>query len=362
MPAADRTCRNHSPLYCQIAEDLRCRIYSGEFADQSRLPAEDVLREQFGVSRVTIRGALKKLQSEGLVHRVSGKGTFVAANLTQRPRRILLVLENEPQHVAHLHELVMGAIVEAQRRNCSVLVCSYGQFRGHLEAAADSGKRQMGVVLLRCRNYKPADIRYAEKRGIVCVLEGVWPQAGYNWLAIDNRSAMRALIDHLHALGRRRFGVFSAKLPFPWSALEERRDAALERLAELGVSRGDIRTHTLPASAGIEIAPYEATARFFAGGARIDALVCANDQIAVQAQRWMLDHGIRIPDDVAVTGFDDVPLAQYANPPLTTVRQDYFKSGAEAIVQLCGLMDDFDNRRVQVTRKLDLVIRQSTAG
>ena len=296
------------------------------------------------------------------MHRVSGKGTFVAANLTQRPRRILLVLENEPQHVAHLHELVMGAIVEAQRRNCSVLVCSYGQFRGHLEAAADSGKRQMGVVLLRCRNYKPADIRYAEKRGIVCVLEGVWPQAGYNWLAIDNRSAMRALIDHLHASGRRRFGVFSAKLPFPWSALEERRDAALERLAELGVSRGDIRTHTLPASAGIEIAPYEATARFFAGGARIDALVCANDQIAVQAQRWMLDHGIRIPDDVAVTGFDDVPLAQYANPPLTTVRQPIYDIGRQALDMLIRVIRNEPIENLHVLLVPELIVRASSGG
>ena len=70
-PMSDR------PAYNQVAEQLRQRIYSGELAPGTKLPSEAGLIQQYNVSRVTARGAIKELQSEGLIVTRQGKGSFV---------------------------------------------------------------------------------------------------------------------------------------------------------------------------------------------------------------------------------------------------------------------------------------------
>lgn len=75
-----KTVRNESaqPLYAQIKEIIKQRIIDGEYAIHERLPSESELRKVFGVSRITVRQALRDLHAEGLVFSVQGKGTFVS--------------------------------------------------------------------------------------------------------------------------------------------------------------------------------------------------------------------------------------------------------------------------------------------
>lgn len=351
--------KDHSPLYYQIAESLRTQIFRGELAPMSRLPAEKALCALFHASRITIRSALRKLETEGLVHRVNGKGTFVA-ELAEKQRQMILVVEKSPADERHLHELIMGALVSAQGAGFRVLISTRAQLRGFLEEAVSSPSRQTGVLLLRCRELCMDDILFAEKHGIPCLLEGCERVKGCNWLAIDNDDAMRQVVDHLYSLGRRRFGIFHAETPYRWSSFQERYAATCRRLAEHGIAQDDICTVTLPVDADMGCRPYTQTAEFFAAGHPLDAIICVNDLIAIQVVKWLLDHGYRVPDDIAVTGFDDILPAEYISPSLTTIRQDYYALGGDAVQQLHGLMDDFDNKRVQISRKLSLIIRKST--
>ncbi len=349
--------KDHSPLYCRIAESLRAKIFAGEYAPLARLPAEKVLGEIYDASRITIRSALKKMETEGLIHRVNGKGTFVA-KLKGKQRQIVLVLEKAPGEARHLHELVMGALIKAQEDGFSLLVVTCTQFRGFMKEAIANPARQTGALLLRCREFHREDIVFAEKHGIPCLLEGGERLKGLNWMAIDNEGAIRQLVDHLHGLGRRRFGIFSEETPSAWSPFKERQAAARARLTALGVPDKDISSVTLHPGDR----PYDLTAAFFKGGKKPDALICVNDIIAVQALKWLADNGRHVPKEVAVTGFDDILPARFATPPLTTVCQNYYEAGAAAVAQLRSMMDDFDNKRVQIVRRLPLVIRASTKG
>jgi GntR family transcriptional regulator len=72
---------SHSPLYTQIKDILRARILEGVYQPNQQMPSESEMMTRFGVSRITVRQALGDLQSEGLIFRVHGKGTFVS-----RPR------------------------------------------------------------------------------------------------------------------------------------------------------------------------------------------------------------------------------------------------------------------------------------
>ncbi len=355
--------RGYTPLYYGIAEELRKKILCGQLSASSRLPNEEDMRAQYGVSRVTIRGALKKLESEGLIRRINGKGTFVAEQSLRKSKRLLLVTDDSPAQMPHLHKLMMGAVIRAQELDFEVQVCPGVKLRAQLRRAIEMPTHRIGLLFLRCRNLNENDLSYAEKNGVVSVVDAGRPLSGCNSLAVDNAAAMYELVDHLFGLGRCRFGIFTASSAFPWSSFEERCGAAMSHLKHLGISERQIRVVTLDEKKDIRTDAYTMTAAFFRKSSTpIDALICVNDLIAVQAMRWMTEHGIRIPDEVAVTGFDDVDLAQYSTPPLTTVRQDYFQSGAHAVNVLDGLMEAFDNRRIRQVRKLDLIVRQSTVG
>lgn len=69
----------NSPLYHQLAERLRAQLAAGDYAEGAQLPTEEALGRTFGVSRITVRGALDRLTAEGLLRRERGRGTFVAA-------------------------------------------------------------------------------------------------------------------------------------------------------------------------------------------------------------------------------------------------------------------------------------------
>jgi LacI family transcriptional regulator len=89
------------------------------------------------------------------------------------------------------------------------------------------------------------------------------------------------------------------------------------------------------------------------------AIVCANDQTAIGVLNTLAQHGIRVPGDIAVTGFDDIPVARHLHPQLTTVRQPIQKLGATAFDVLYGLITGERRPEPEVVLPTSLVIRAS---
>lgn len=142
---------------------------------------------------------------------------------------------------------------------------------------------------------------------------------------VDNVGAARRLTEHLLGLGRRRV----ASLPYAPLAHHSSRmrlDGWRAALETAGLDAGD---------AWVEVADFSAesgraaTERLLAR-VRPDALVAGNDVVAFGAMTALRAAGLRIPDDVAVVGFDDIPLAAHACPPLTTVRLPAVEMGRRA--------------------------------
>lgn len=91
-----------------------------------------------------------------------------------------------------------------------------------------------------------------------------------------------------------------------------------------------------------------------------DAVMCANDEVAVGLLRAFAEAGVSVPGDVSVAGFDDVPIAAYAGPGLTTVRQDFADLGRCALEAVSRALDeDSVDTYVRPTR---LVVRGSTGA
>jgi DNA-binding LacI/PurR family transcriptional regulator len=93
----------------------------------------------------------------------------------------------------------------------------------------------------------------------------------------------------------------------------------------------------------------------------LTAVFVANDQMALGVLRAMQEAGRRVPEDVSVVGFDDIPESAYLMPPLTTVRQDFDELGARALQLLLQMIDHGEDRQPQPRVPPRLVIRGSTA-
>ena len=112
------------------------------------------------------------------------------------------------------------------------------------------------------------------------------------------------------------------------------------------IAYGDFHRDTAP----------EYVSRFLEQGAT--AIVCASDYIASGVIRALTAARVRVPEDVSVTGFDDLPLARYLAPPLTTVRQNRLDLGKSAFLLLDGLMHGVSISRLEL--RPTFIARQST--
>ena len=152
----------------------------------------------------------------------------------------------------------------------------------------------------------------------------------------QNRRGAREIAAHLTSLGHRRLAILGGPSEL-WTA-EQRLSGYREAIAAAGLDPdaiplfcGDYRM-----ASGEQLAE-EALTRPVAE--RPTALICANDQMAIGALSYCRRAGIRVPEDVSVVGFDDLPLASLLTPSLTTVRQPARELGMEAVKLLLSLVD-----------------------
>ena len=96
-------------------------------------------------------------------------------------------------------------------------------------------------------------------------------------------------------------------------------------------------------------------------GISFSALFAQNDRMAVGAIRALQEAGLRVPGDVSVIGFDDMPLASYFDPPLTTIHQDTFRMGREATRLLIQAVEEPQAPRRNLRLPAELIVRRSTA-
>ncbi|MCX4786823.1 LacI family transcriptional regulator [Streptomyces sp. NBC_01221] len=150
-------------------------------------------------------------------------------------------------------------------------------------------------------------------------------------LAFDNRGGGRRLTEHLLSLGHRRIGYVAG--PLERTTTRHRLEGHLDAMRAAGLGDG--------ASAGEQErltvhgpydrrSGYEATLELLRREPEVTAIVAANDTVALGAGAAVRDRGLRIPEDVSVAGFDDLPFSVDAVPALTTVRLPLFEAGARA--------------------------------
>ena len=158
--------------------------------------------------------------------------------------------------------------------------------------------------------------------------------------------------EHLLAIGRRRI-VFVGDIKVPEFRLRHKGYVqALERAPAGTAKKQVVPTHMTAEKV------FESMRAFIGHGEKFDGVVCATDIIAINVIRALNAHGLQVPEDVSVVGYDDLSLAAQTNPPLTTIRQD-IEMGAQQLVEL--LFRRIDGEATQsIVMAPELIIREST--
>jgi LacI family transcriptional regulator len=172
---------------------------------------------------------------------------------------------------------------------------------------------------------------------------------------IDSYRGARAMVKHLAQQGHRRIAHVAG--PAHNSDAEQRLRGYEDEMrrsrpkAPLQVLPGDF-THDAGYQAGLHLAQ---------SPERPDAVFAANDTLAIGCLMAFRKAGVRVPEDVAVTGFDDIPIAHYVNPPLTTIGVDVAELGRRAFAVLAAAMERSTNTRREECIGTTLVVRKSCA-
>ena len=171
----------------------------------------------------------------------------------------------------------------------------------------------------------------------------------------DEEDGMRRILAHLVSCGHREIAAIAGPQSLS-TGFRRYRAFELQR-KRLGVGRA--KANAIFAHAFNEPEGERCAEELLARGQRFTALVCANDRLAVGAIAALRRHGLRCPEDVSVTGYNDMPLADRLSPALTTVRVQHYKGGYESAELLVALMAGAQATR-HVVLPVEIVIRGST--
>ena len=152
------------------------------------------------------------------------------------------------------------------------------------------------------------------------------PREGLDAVIVDNKAASREAAEHLLTIGRKNIAYIAAPM-HRFMMGKKRYEGYLAALLNAGLEPDAklVREGDYTPQSG-----YREMRALLNSGKPIDAVQCGNDQMAVGAVRALKEAGLRVPEDVSVLGFDDLPFAAHLVPPLTTIRVDAEWQGREA--------------------------------
>ncbi len=174
---------------------------------------------------------------------------------------------------------------------------------------------------------------------------------------VENRAGARDVVAHLAGLGHRCIATITG--PLQMAAALDRRDGYKQALLEAGLP---IVPNFIVEADFTQMGGYSAMSSLLQLPQRPTAVFVASDTMAVGALRAAREHGVSVPDDLAVVGFDDLPFAAFASPPLTTVRQPIGELGAVATSLLIDRLEHPERVGGHVRLPTQLVVRDSSGA
>jgi LacI family transcriptional regulator len=264
--------------------------------------------------------------------------------------------------VGNPHFATVARAVEDTVRDLGYLVilCDAGGSveRERRDLALLEEQRVAGILYTAVDNRESRSIARLRQRGIPVVRIGALRGPRDRCcVATDHRRGGWLAAQHLIDLGHTRIGMISGPKALVPNA--HRREGFLEALAQVGLKldgRDDVEAAEMTMATG-----EEAAHRLFAGKSRPTAVFCHNDLLALGALRALASRGLRVPQDVAVLGDDDIPFAEMSMVPLSSMKPQTYAVAQTAAELLLEEMADGGHEHQRIAFEPEVVARASTA-
>jgi len=336
-------------------------------------PTQRQIAEEVGVSRTTVSLVLNNVPGVRISSGTRQRIVEVARRLNYYPdaaartlvsgrtQTIGFVLCQSPDRIfadAFLPEVLRGVGDAVQESGFRVLVHSVEDVIAPDAYVGLVREKQTDGIILSGPRSDDRQLARLRAEGFPIVLLGQLSGSDFPFVDVDNVGAAKQAVNHLLELGHRRIGMIT-NAPLTYTAARDRLTGYRQVLEEAGVTYeqelvryGDFR----------EESGFHAMRQLLSLAEPPTAVFVASDLVAFGALVAIKEQGLRVPDDVSLVGFDDVRLAHYVDPPLTTVRLPAYGLGYQAATLLTQLIGTGSVGAQQILLQTELVVRESCGG
>jgi DNA-binding LacI/PurR family transcriptional regulator len=311
-----RSSTARSRLVAAVTQEILGRDDPTPFA----ISSEHQLCRRFNVSRVTVRLALGDLENRGLIYRKHGKGTFAHGRAT-RIHRYIGVLMKSPQAAEHrpIAELLRGVQTVMTSLRSALLLISTPPDTWRPEKACS-----MGGVILVPQNITTEDLEVLRNRNLPYYLFTESDLPGPR-VTLGQRTAARHMTEELLRLGHRSFALLSG---FDAMLDATKRSGFHDALKDAGIDPTQVPEIS---AQGDESTIFKAARSILDLHPRPTAVLATDDSLgAMLSFHARRTAGLRVPEDLSIVSFHDLPYFTYIEPVLTTVHFEFFAAGQKA--------------------------------
>lgn len=350
--------------YLVIVDWAKAQIKEKNLSSGDRFYSENELCDIHGVSRQTVRQALKMLENQDVIVRRRGSGTFVkAAGGAHRTQSFNVGVISTYFSDYIFPSIVTGIELVLKQRNVTMqLSITQNQVSEESRALKAMLSQDIrGLIIEPSKSALPnPNIELYEQikaRGIpVVFFNAKYPWSDFPCVAMDDVAAGRMVTDHLFELGHSKIaGIFS----LDDIQGHERYKGFMQSFENHGVEDAE--------QSVLWYATNERKALFSRSKERVEdllanatAVVCYNDSMAIKLLEFCRSAGINVPEDLSVVGIDDSKLSRVCEVPLTTIRHPHQELGECAAQKLLEMIDDPTAPVCDTLFAPELIIRNST--
>ncbi len=368
----------HKTIYDKICSD----ILKGVYKPGQKLPTEHELAEFFKTSRPTISRAMRDIQEKGLIVRHQGQGTFVKQAPINEHKTFGILVHWQIRPHTDTMTTIFGVMVPeilkvSSQRGYSLLLNDIPEYKAtdYIEYAKKIAQRLIdshvaGVFFTPLEISGSASINEElanafDKAGISLVLldrdiSDSYHRSKYDIVGINNEQSSLVLTNHLLNLGYTKIDFICG--PALTTAINDRIRGYRAALEEKGIHVNPNQLHRFDSKLLQDSQPGMEEGKKIielVKSGKTEAFVCVNDSTAADVMLYFLRNGLKVPDDVRIVGFDDLPINKLLPVPLTTIRQPAEALAHESVRTMIDRIERSQMPARDIMVKTELIIRQS---